>query len=123
MAPEPPDFRVTLRRDGLVRLVDWSLVDDRWAPQHAPRHLAKRLVDVLARRPGLDFSKAEVNGWVELYRGRAMHADRRGPRLEADVRSIIDRVLFATYDVLFSKLTWGTPDAGRRDVWTLQLGR
>ena len=88
----------------------------------APGGLANRLVDFLAQRPGLDFSKAEVKAWAERYRGRAMHADRRPPLIEADVRPIIDRVLFASYDVLLNKLTWGTPDARRRDVWTPSAG-
>jgi hypothetical protein len=34
MEPELPDFRVTLRRDGLVRLVDW----DPWLARGGPLH-------------------------------------------------------------------------------------
>ena len=34
MEPEPPDFRVTLRRDGVVRLVDWAP----WLATGGPLH-------------------------------------------------------------------------------------
>ena len=34
MEPEPPDFRVTLRRDGVVRLVDWGP----WLATGGPLH-------------------------------------------------------------------------------------
>jgi hypothetical protein len=51
-----------------------------------------------------------------------MHADRRPPLIEADVRPIIERVLFAGYEVLFNKLEWGTTATERRDVWTPDTG-
>ena len=84
----------------------------------SPGRLVKPLAEFLAKRPGLDYTKAEVKSWITHYRGRAMHADRRPPLSEADVRPIIDRVLLAGYEVLINKMTWGTADVGRRDAWT-----
>ena len=89
----------------------------------SPGRLVKPLAEFLAKRPGLDYTKAEVKSWITHYRGRAMHADRRPPLSEADVRPIIDRVLLAGYEVLVNKMTWGTADVGRRDAGRRSPGR
>lgn len=83
-----------------------------------PGRLITPLAEFLARRQGLGYTRTEVKAWIERLRGRAMHADRRPPLIEADLRPVGDRVLLAAYEVLVNKRTWGTADSLRRDTWT-----
>jgi hypothetical protein len=94
--------------------------------EHAFAESACRLVPFLAAflalRPGVGYTKTEVKRWVVRLRGRATHADRHAPLVEADLRGVVDRMLLAAYEVVFNKQKWHSRDIGRRDVWTPTVG-
>jgi hypothetical protein len=72
-----------------------------------PSHPKKPVSEFLSHWQALDYTTSEVGRWFEQIRGRAMHADKRDALVEADVRPLINRVIFAAYDVLLNKRSWG----------------
>ncbi len=81
------------------------------------------LTDFLEARPVLRYTKSEVKGWIAKMRGPAVHADRdRRLLVAADYRPIVNRMLFAAYDVLLNKRDWHSADGARRAVWTPTRG-
>lgn len=80
-----------------------------------PSHLKKPVSEFLSHWQALDYTTPEVGRWFEQIRGRAMHADKRDALVEADVRPLINRVIFAAYDALLNKRSWGTSDVQRKD--------
>jgi hypothetical protein len=87
-----------------------------------PSHLKMPVSEFLSDWQALDYTKQEVGRWFEQIRGRAMHADKRDALIEADVRPVINRVVFAAYDVLLNKRSWASSDVQRTDRWTPSNG-
>jgi hypothetical protein len=79
--------------------------------------LVVHLAEFMESRPGLGYTKTEVKRWITKLRGPAVHANRHELPVEADFRSVVPRMKFAAYDVLFNKEFWGDGSSARRDVW------
>jgi hypothetical protein len=86
---------------------------------------AKTLPSPLAAflNPRFGYDDDELSKWFEELRDPATHADARTEfMLEADVRSVIDRMEQAAFDVLLNKATWRDPSSDRREVWAPTSG-
>jgi hypothetical protein len=100
----------TSRFRELVRLFERAFARD-------PAGLRKPLSLFLRHFSALDYTRSEVNGWIDL-RHAATHADKRHDfAVEAEVRPAVTRVEQAAYDVLLNKRTWRDGSWDRRDVW------
>jgi hypothetical protein len=83
--------------------------------------LVQPLTDLL-RASQFGFEESEVRDWMSA-RPLSAHADRRKRFfLDADLRSLVRRMLFAGYEVLLNKAAWREPGADRREVWKPSAG-
>ena len=79
--------------------------------------LPKKLVQFL--KPVYGYTTEEIKSWTKI-RDPLTHADGKKSDeiyLDSDVRSYIQRIEQAAYDVLFNKEKWHDKSRERRDIW------
>ncbi len=85
----------------------------------ATRPLVRPLSEFLSNAPQ-QYERDEVEYWIETVRHQATHADLRRQQhflLESEVRPVMNRLMEATYDVLFNKKIWHDSSPERRELW------
>jgi hypothetical protein len=71
----------------------------------------------------MSYDRDEIAYWMTELRSTVTHADRRDDYARgADVEPYLGRIEYATYDVLFNKMTWRDPSPSRRAGLRLSAG-
>lgn len=90
--------------------------------------LIEPLTKFLQSYPGwdLEYTRSEVEFWVNRLRHPATHADlKKSSRVayDVDVERYLFRIEQAAYDVLFNKAKWNTGDVGREMRWSFSVAQ